>query len=124
MPGRDEQLRQAQRFEAFLKQIHTPAQPYKEWVVIVWFHIALHYVDAFLAGKGHPQVAGHSDRWGKMARYDETRPLGTAFQRLYKDAKEARYEGGEYTPADLEVIERVYRRIRGAMRTALSLSAD
>ncbi len=124
MPGRDEHLRQAQRFEAFLKQIHTPAQPYKEWVVIVWFHIALHYVDAFLAGKGHPQVAGHSDRWGKMARYDETRPLGTAFQRLYKDAKEARYEGGEYTPADLEVIERVYRRIRGAMRTALSLSAD
>lgn len=124
MPGRDEHLRQAQRFEAFLKQIHTPAQPYKEWVVIVWFHIALHYVDAFLAGKGYPQVAGHSDRWGKMARYDETRPLGTALQRLYKDAKEARYEGGEYTPADLEVIERVYRRIRGAMRTALSLSAD
>ncbi len=26
MPGREEHLRQAERFEAFLKQIHTPTQ--------------------------------------------------------------------------------------------------
>lgn len=76
------------------------------------------------SGSTSPLVAGHSDRWAKMARYDETRPLVAAFERLYKDAKEARYEGGEYTPADLETIERVYERIRKAMRVGLALPTE
>ncbi len=33
MPWRAEHLRQAERFEAFLQQINTPTQPYREWVV-------------------------------------------------------------------------------------------
>jgi hypothetical protein len=40
MPDRAEHLRQATRFEGFVN--NTPQQPYREWVVIVWFHIALH----------------------------------------------------------------------------------
>ncbi len=42
MPDRAEHLRQATRFEGFVTSINTPQQPYREWVVIVWFHIALH----------------------------------------------------------------------------------
>ncbi len=121
MPRRDEHLRQADRFEAFLRQISVPTQPYKEWVVIVWFHIALHYVDAFFATKGFPQVEGHSDRWTKLARYPETQAIYESYERLYKEAKEARYEGGEYTPIDLQSIERLYNQVRSAMRAALGL---
>ena len=122
MPGRDEHLLSAERFESFVTQINTPAQPYREWVVIVWVHVALHYVDAFLADKGHAQIAGHSDRWAKMSAYPETRELTESFERLYKEAKEARYQGGQYTPADLEVVRRLYEQVRGRMRTALRLS--
>ena len=121
MPGSDEHLRQAERFEGFLRQISTPTQPYKEWIVIVTFHIALHYVDAFLATRGHAQIEGHSDRWAKMGRYNETRLSIEPFGRLYKDAKEARYQGGEYAPADLAEIERLYLQVRRSMRQALGL---
>ena len=90
MPDRAEHLHQAGRFEGFAASINTPEQPYREWVVIVWFHIALHYVDAFLADEAHPQIAGHSDRWAKMGNYPETRVMVEPFERLYKEAKEAR----------------------------------
>jgi hypothetical protein len=67
MPNREAHLLQAERNEAFLARINTPDQPSKEWVVVVWFYTCLHYVDAFLGDKGHFQVAGHSDRWTKIA---------------------------------------------------------
>jgi len=42
--------------------INRPDQRYSEWIVIVWFHIALHYVDAVLADKkGWNQIEGHRD---------------------------------------------------------------
>ncbi|MBI2219430.1 MAG: hypothetical protein HYU51_19295 [Candidatus Rokubacteria bacterium] len=119
MPARDEHLRSAQRFEGFLGQINHPQQPYREWVVIVWFHIALHYVDAFLATKGHPQIEGHSDRWAKMANEAETRSIQATMLQLYKDAKEARYQATEFAPLDLRTAR--YNRVRQAMRGALGL---
>jgi hypothetical protein len=122
MADREGHLRQVERFEAFLKQINTPTQTHREWVVIVWFHISLHYIDAFLAQNGWDAVEGHSGRWSKMPSFAETRALSQDFHRLYKDAKEARYEGGEYTPLDMAPIEKRYLAIRTAMRKALSLS--
>ncbi len=119
MPGRDEHLRVAGRFESFAKSIQN--QPYNEWLVIVWFHIALHYVDAVLATKGHRQVAGHSDRWAKCELYPELQPIASEFHQLYKDAKEARYDAGEYTLRDLEPIQRRYERIRATLRGLLGL---
>ena len=88
MPARDEHLLSAARFESFAAPINTPSQQYREWVVIVWFHVTRHCVDAFLAEKGHSQIAGHSDRWAKMSAYPETRRLAEPFQRPYKEAKE------------------------------------
>src|SRR5262245_17874434 len=111
MPGREDHLRQAERFEGFLAQIDTPTQTFREWCVIVRFHIALHYVDAFLATKDHFQVEGHSDRWTKMSRYDETKAIESKFRRLYKDAKEARYDGGEFTSADLTSVDGLYQAV-------------
>ena len=122
MPGREEHLLSAGRFEAFVAQIDTPAQPYREWVVIVWFHIALHYVDAFLAEQGHAQIAGHSDRWARMSAQVETREITPPFERLYKEAKEARYEGGQYTPLELDAVRPLYELVRGRMRAALGLA--
>jgi hypothetical protein len=122
MPGRDEHLLSAGRFEAFAAHINTPGQPYREWVVIAWFHIALHYVDAFLAQQGHAQIAGHSDRWAKMSAQAETREITVPFERLYKEAKEARYEGGQYTPLELDAVRPLYDLVRGRMRAALGLA--
>ena len=87
----------------------------------MWFHIALHYVDAFLAVQGHEQIAGHSDRWAKMANFPETRAVRIEFEQLYKDAKEALYQGTVYTPADIAMVRPLYDGVRSAMRAALGL---
>lgn len=121
MRGREQHLRSAERFERFLAQIDHDQQPYREWVVIVMFHIAIHYVDAFLATK-KGKVTAHGDRWAKMENEPETRVLGGTMMTLYGDAKEARYEGGEYAPMDLEPIRKRYKTIRTAMRSALGLA--
>lgn len=120
MRGREQHLRSADRFEQFLKQIDHNQQQHREWVVIVMFHIAMHYVDAFLATK-MSQVTAHGDRWAKMASLPETRVLGATMMTLYNDAKEARYEGGEYAPLDLGPIRKRYLTVRTAMRSALGL---
>ncbi len=52
---------------------------------------------------------------------DETRKIFDNFERLHKNAKEGRYEGGEYAPLDLAAIEARYNTVRSAMRKALNL---
>lgn len=123
MPGRDAHLSAAARFESFLTKItREPAQQHREWTVVVWFYIALQYVDAFLATKGHLQVTDHPDRAAKMVNYPETRgAVGEAFHQLYKDSKEARYECTEFTAPDLEPIRRRYDIVRNAMRAVLGV---
>lgn len=91
-------------------------------MVIVRFHVCLHYLDAFLATKGYAVVAGHSDRLTKIRLQDETKPIAEDYHRLYKEAKEARYEGAEFTSADLESVERLYSRVRNRVRAILQLS--
>ena len=81
-----------------------------------------HLVDAFLAEHGHAQIAGHSDRWARMSAQVETREITPPFERLYKEAKEARYEGGQYTPLELDAVRPLYELVRGRMRAALGLA--
>lgn len=126
MPGRDAHLPSVDRFERFERQINTPAQEFREWVVIVWFHIAIQYVDAFLAVHGDLQVSDHSDRWAKLAakqKHDSrVVAVGEELHELYKDAKQARYQGREYDDAKFERARRRYEMIRRTMRAALGLS--
>lgn len=122
MPGKDEHLRIAGRFEAFLKQVDTPQQTYTEWIVVLWFHISLHYVDAVLSAKhGWHAVEGHTGRTPKMTNCSDTRPIRDDYQELYKEAKQARYEGTGFTQADLAQIRPLFVRVRSAMRAALNL---
>jgi CHAD domain-containing protein len=120
MPGKDQHLTQISRLESFLKQLDSPEQPYKEWVVIVWFHIAIHYVDAFLAAdRDWKQIDGHSDRTAKMGSCPATRAIIEDYHRLYKEAKQARYECTEFTKYDLDAVRPLYESVRNAMRRAL-----
>ena len=122
MPDRETHLVQAQRFEAFLRQIDRPDQTYKEWIVIVWFHIALHYVDAVLAEKKHwHQIESHADRTAKMHNCEETRAIYETYHQLYVEVKEARYQGTAFSSADLAAVKPHYEGVRAAMRKALRL---
>lgn len=121
MPSREIHLLQAGRFESFLRQINTPDQTYKEWVVIAWYLIAQHYVDAFLDTKGHAEIDGHKQRWALLVNFDETRAISAPFRRLYKESKQARYEGTAFTASDLDHVRPLYEQVRNGMRAALAL---
>jgi hypothetical protein len=122
MPDRDGHLLSVSRFEAFLKQMDRQDQIYKEWIVVVWFHIALHYVDAVLADKKRWfQIEGHSDRAARMQNCDDTRVIHEAYHSLYAESKQARYQGTGFTALDLAAVKPLYDTIRTAMRRALQL---
>lgn len=90
--------------------------------MIVWFHVAIHYVDALLsAEKGWHEIEGRSDRTAKMGACDTTRAILDDYHQLYKEAKEARYECSEVTKYDLDSIRPLYEKVRGALRRALGL---
>lgn len=106
MPGRSQHPLSADRFESFAAHI---APQHLEWLVIVWFHIALHYVDAFLAVQGHEQIAGHSDRWAKMANSLETRAVRIEFEQ----------RGRSTTACEAPCVRRwAYKRINSRRRPA------
>lgn len=53
----DEHLAKARRNERFLEAINEVQPPYHEWVVVVAFYAAVHYVDAFFALRDtHPET--------------------------------------------------------------------
>jgi hypothetical protein len=111
----------ADRFESFLKTI-SDSSPYKEWIVVVWFYIALHYVDAVLAENGYRRIEGHSNRLATLANVTATREVRADFLQLYEESKEARYYGTQYTHADLANVRPLYALIRERMRAALGVS--
>ena len=80
--------------------------------MVVWFYIALHYVDAVLSESGYRRIDSHSHRLALLANTDATREIHTAFIRLYGESKEARYYGTQYNVRDLREIEVLYVKVR------------
>ena len=114
-------VHQAERVESLLKIVRAQAPQYKEWIIVLWFYVCLHYVDAFLSTKTSDSSGGHTGRMYRMTRYPETQAIESAYHRLYKLSREARYDGTPFTDNDLAQIEPLYNKVRQAMRTALQL---
>jgi hypothetical protein len=117
--GSHDHVVQAERFEAFLR-ILPAGHPYREWVVVVWFYIALHYVEAFLVIHRRAR-RDHTTRRDEMRAHQETKAILTDYHQLEKASQEARYEGTPFTNLDLTALEPKYIAVRKAMRSALGL---
>ena len=119
MPRRNSQshLLQAERSEAFLKLLPED-QPYREWVIVVLFYCALHYVEAFLVTK-NGDYRNHDFRRNEMKRHAETSAILVAYHQLQKAADEARYEGTEFRQADIDGYQPLFEQVKSAMRRAV-----
>lgn len=112
-------LAQADRFTRFVESL-PPEQPYKEWVLVLWFYIALHYVEAFLVTKSSlPRT--HESRRIELRKHSETRAVQADYHELYKVSREARYDGTPFRQADLDRYRPMYHRVVAEMKNALRI---
>jgi hypothetical protein len=112
-------LSQAGRFTSFLSSL-SPEQPYKEWLLVLWFYIALHYVEAFLVTV-RPRLRTHESRREDMRQFPETRAILNEYQQLYKLSKEARYDGTPFTQADIDRFRPLYLKVVAHMKATLGI---
>jgi hypothetical protein len=92
-------LQQAQHNEAFFAAIDVNS--YGDWAVTVLFYAALHYIDAYLAQRGHFDPGSHDVRDGLIRQYGPTRQVARQYFRLKSFSGTARYYGGRFAMADI-----------------------
>ena len=88
MPALNDHLRQAEHNRDFANSLD--ASKYSDWIAIALFYSALHYLDAFLATKGH-HPGGHPVRDGFVAMVVELKPIYNEYRTLKNSAHTARY---------------------------------
>lgn len=115
---------QAERFDAFLKIITSTAHPHQEWRVVVCYYSALHYVDAVLTTHVQKTWDRHDDRLRRMAMYPPTAGgVQSAYHRLQKLSREARYDGTPFTAKDVDAnVVPLFHAVREPLRNALGLN--
>ncbi|MCC6038288.1 MAG: hypothetical protein LM632_08815 [Armatimonadetes bacterium] len=89
MPTVSEHIAKAEAFERVLAIFDEGNPDHWDWIAVVAFYAALHWVDAYLATQGrHPQ--NHRERHNALAFL----PIRSDYGELYVVSRQARYEGG------------------------------
>lgn len=82
-----------------------------DWSITILFYAALHYIDAFLAGKNlHP--LNHENRDDEIERNGSLTDLYRDYRRLKDLSRAARYEIACYSPETVEVAKGRLARIK------------
>lgn len=90
MPAKDKHIAQAHHNHQFWNDHDLDTTPYCDWVVTGIFYEAVHWLEAFLAGKGtHPGT--HGQRNYEMQRYQELDPILVDYDVLKTESENARY---------------------------------
>ena len=88
MPSQTEHLAQARRNLEILEQFSFTTCACLDWLVVLAFYTALHWVDAFLATLGrHPK--NHFERNRDVSNY--LRDIYAHYTHLYNVSREVRY---------------------------------
>ncbi|MFN3420813.1 MAG: hypothetical protein ACK40X_03700 [Armatimonadota bacterium] len=88
MPAIREHVAKAQSIERVLTVLDDQNPDHWDWIAIVAFYAALHWVDAFLAAQGsHPQNHRERNRLVNLLV-----PANLAYGILYSASRRARYE--------------------------------
>ena len=94
MPSKTEHVDWAKHNEEFWQSFDLDTTPFRDWVVTGLFYEMAHWVEAFLATKGH-QSHTHGQRSTAMQKYrnpSELGPILVDYGILKQDSENARYE--------------------------------
>ena len=75
-----------------------------DWIVIIAFYQALHWVDAYLISVGHQQPTGHEKRKNAVRSNPSLRPIYRHFEYMHTASEHARYDSWEDYFPEVQVI--------------------
>jgi hypothetical protein len=85
-----EHYTQAQRNEAFYRQIGGSQSPTPEWAVTALFYTVVHEIEAALRAAGHAPSRDHRDRKAKIRKL--SRALAKEYESIERLSRQARYD--------------------------------
>lgn len=110
MPRRDQHLARAEENESLAWSLDQESEVCRDWAVTMFFYAALHYIDAFLAGKGlHP--LNHKHRDGEIERNGSISEIWPDYRRLKDLSTQARYDIACHSPDKVRVASEKLKRI-------------
>ena len=111
MPQRHEHLIRAQENEKLASALRPKFPVCADWAITILFYAALHYIDAFLAGKNlHP--LNHDARDKQVEQNGSLTDIYDDYRRLKDLSRAARYEIACYPPEAVEMANGRLARIK------------
>ena len=95
----------AESAQLALQKVNT--EEHADWIVIIAFYQALHWVDAYLLSKEGCQPIGHKKRLKAVRRSAALRPIHGHFNNMYNASLHARYHSWQdYFPEVKVILEK------------------
>lgn len=92
MGSKEGHLKKAEHNNKLLNIFNLRRTRYLDWVVVIIFYEALHYVDAYLATKGFIKIESHKQRNELIERFIPS--ISNEWWLLFNESQYARYEPG------------------------------
>lgn len=105
MPQKDEHVTWAIHDRDFWTSIDLDSSPYTDWAPTGMFYEPLHWVEAFLATKGHHYREHKQRKWAMRRVYrSDLVTIEADYSKLKKISENARYECYEYTATQIRQL--------------------
>jgi uncharacterized protein (UPF0332 family) len=119
VPQRHEHLTRAGETESLARALNRQKPVCVDWAVTMLFYAALHYIDAFLAGKNlHP--LNHSLRDEEIEKNGSIAEVYRDYRRLKDMSRAARYEIANFNADSLAKAEARLAKIKDFLSAASS----
>lgn len=111
MPDRNSHLQKATDNETLARSLNWDDTTEADWAVTMLFYSALHYIDAFLAGKNtHPR--DHQARDSAIENNGTISVLYNDYRRLKDGSRSARYDFPAFQRNDLSRFDQRFARVK------------
>lgn len=111
MPDKKKHMDWASHNEELSEKLREPKfMGYLDWIVIVYFYTALHYIDAYLASDWSlKSVSSHTERENFIvASKQDLEPVISKYFHLKDDSVEARYEARQFSKEEVDELRQDY----------------
>ena len=105
MPQKEEHVNWATHNRSFWTSIDLDNTPFTDWAVTGIFYESVHWVEAFLATKGH-HCGDHKQReWAMRRLYSsDLATIETDYSELKQTSETARYNCYKHTPDEIQQL--------------------
>jgi len=115
MPSRDEHVRKAEGNEKFAATIKPENQAQIDWLLVVLFYTALHYIEAYLDKHLNQHVRSHTTRDKYVGKESNLRKIFKPYGHLKYMGYTARYDLVGFTPKDTQEAQKDLEAIKALL---------